>query len=50
MKKAITKVGFFVFIASASLVSTGRAAEEWPFLRHYNQRRGNLMSGSCGGA
>jgi arylsulfatase A-like enzyme len=37
MKDAIIKIGFLIIFASASLVSAGIAAEEWPFLKHYDQ-------------
>ncbi len=49
MKDAIMKIGFFVIFASASLVSAGIAAEEWPFIKHYDQQHLSQIALPLGG-
>jgi uncharacterized protein (DUF608 family) len=38
MKDAMAKTGFSIIFVFVSLVSVGIAAEDWPFLKHYDQQ------------
>ena len=38
MKNTVKKTGFIIIFVAAFLVSLGTAAEEWPFLKHYDQK------------
>ena len=38
MKDTMAKTGFLIIFVLVSLVSAGIAAEDWPFLKHYDQQ------------